>query len=250
MANLFEGYTITSPYGWRRLGGKSDFHPGIDLVKAHKAPIYAFTGGTVLYAGMGKAGTGLNNYGNVVVLKDDNGRAQLYAHLDRVAVKIGDTIKKDELIGYQGNTGDVTGSHLHYEVREKTSPLYGWSSDPANSTLEPTAYLRDFTPQPAPVTSTNYIVKAGDTLSEIAKKYNTTVSIIKAANNISNENLIRIGQVLKIPNASNPVYYTVKSGDNLTQIANTYNTTIEKLVSMNDIKNINSLQVGQKLRVK
>lgn len=249
MLNLLAEYRVTSPYGWRRLSSRSDFHAGIDLVKAHKAPINAFMGGTVLYAGMGKPGTGLNNYGNVVLIEDKNGRGHLYAHLDRVAVKVGATIKTGQVIGYQGNTGQVTGSHLHYEIRKKTTPLYGWESNPANSTLEPTTYLQN-SQQPNPVTTTKYTVKSGDTLYSIAQKYNTTVNHIREANNINNVNLIRVGQVLQLPRTNAPVYYTVNFGDNLTKIAHAYNTTIQKLANINNISNINLLLVGQILRVK
>ncbi|MFD1606161.1 LysM peptidoglycan-binding domain-containing protein [Oceanobacillus luteolus] len=250
MVNPFEGYRVTSPYGWRRLSGVREFHSGIDLVKAHKAPIYSFTAGTVIYAGLGKSGTGLGNLGNVVVIRDKNGRGQLYAHLDRVAVKAGTNIKMGQFIGYQGATGRVTGSHLHYEVRKKTAPSYGWESDEENSTLEPTAYLRNFDSGTASAPNKKYIVKAGDTLSKIAQQFNTTVKIIQAANNISNPNFIRVGQVLTIPNAANPVYYTVKSGNILSGIARKCNTTVAELVRLNNITNVNVIQIGQKLRVK
>lgn len=145
---VFEGYKVSSPYGQRRnpFGRNQKFHAGIDLVKSHRAPIYAFTEGTVFYAGVGRKGTGLNGYGNVVVLKEKNSYAQLYGHLDRVAVKIGAKVKKNQLIGYQGSTGNSTGSHLHYEVRKKTAPLYGWEADSSKSTLNPTMYLQAYYP--------------------------------------------------------------------------------------------------------
>lgn len=246
MEHPFDGYQITSPYGWRRLGSTSAFHPGIDLVKAHQAPIYAFTGGTILYAGLGKAGTGLNNYGNVVVVKDRNGRAQLYAHLDRVAVKAGAAIGKGQLIGYQGNTGDATGSHLHYEIRKKTAPLFGWESNQVLSTVEPTAYLQNFSPEDDPVTMTKYTVKAGDTLYGIAQKFNTSVDRIRAANNMTNENLIIVGQVLNIPSTHAPVSYTVKTGDTLYSIAQKFNTSVDDIRTANNL-NSNLIQVGQVL---
>lgn len=69
MENVFEGYRISQSYGCKPFGSGQQFHSGIDLVKAYKAPIHAFTEGTVLYAGMGKAGTGLGDYGNVVVVR-------------------------------------------------------------------------------------------------------------------------------------------------------------------------------------
>src|SRR5690625_1221634 len=143
----FTGYRKTSLYGWRInpiTGKKMEFHAGIDLVKSHKAAIAAFTPGTVVYAGFGNSGTGLGGYGNVVLIKDKNGRGQLYAHLDSVAVKTGQTVSKGQTIGRQGATGQVTGSHLHFEVRKKTSPSYGWTSDKATSTIDPTKYLKDF----------------------------------------------------------------------------------------------------------
>ena len=139
----FNGYRISSPYGWRThpIRGGSEFHAGIDLVKEDRAPIEAFTAGTVLYAGMGQPGTGIGGYGNIVVIKDKYGKAQLYGHLYRTAVKKGIYVKRGQMIGYQGSTGQATGSHLHYEVRRKSSPKYGWESDKTNSTLNPTQYL-------------------------------------------------------------------------------------------------------------
>lgn len=141
---VFKGYRTTSAYGWRThpISGGRKFHGGIDLVKSHKAPIKAFLPGTVLYAGLGQSGTGVGGYGNVVVIKDNNGRANLYAHLDSVAVKKGQKVTTNTTVGYQGATGNVTGSHLHFEVRKKTSPSLGWTSAQENSTLDPTNYLK------------------------------------------------------------------------------------------------------------
>ncbi|MCR2821857.1 M23 family metallopeptidase [Lederbergia panacisoli] len=142
---LLEGYTVTSGYGYRidPFGGGQDvFHPGIDLVNEHKAPIYAFAGGTVVFAGLGKTGSGLGGYGNVVLIKDLNGHGHLYAHLDSVVVTTGAQVSKGQMIGRQGATGQVTGSHLHYEIRRETSPSYGWTSDKSASTIDPIAYLK------------------------------------------------------------------------------------------------------------
>ncbi|UOQ47049.1 peptidoglycan-binding protein [Gracilibacillus caseinilyticus] len=144
----FKGYTITSPYGNRShpISSSSDFHSGVDLVKYHKAPISAFTSGTVIYAGFGNNGTGLGGYGNVVLLRDRNNREQMYAHLDSVVVTKGQTIAQNQVIGYQGSTGYVTGSHLHYEVRKivEAKPPYGYRPDKKSSTLNPIPYLNNF----------------------------------------------------------------------------------------------------------
>ena len=148
MAQTFRGYRITSPYGARRspIDGSRDFHAGVDLAKKHQAPIYAFTAGEVIYAGTGRSGTGLGGYGNVVLLLDKNNNLQLYAHLDRVTVRAGDQIEKNQLIGYQGNTGQSAGSHLHLEIRTNAdrNPPYGYRNNRESSTLEPISYLNNF----------------------------------------------------------------------------------------------------------
>lgn len=144
----FRGYQITSPYGYRThpIRRAREFHAGVDLVKSHRAPIHAFTSGTVIYAGYGQNGTGLGGYGNVVLIRDRNNRAQLYAHLDSVNVNNGQTVSQNQVIGYQGRSGFVTGSHLHYEVRTKveTAPPYGYRADKQSSTVNPISYLNQF----------------------------------------------------------------------------------------------------------
>lgn len=99
-----------------------------------------------------------------------------------------------------------------------------------------------------------YIVKSGDTLSAIAQKYNTTYQKIAQDNNIENPNLIYPNQKLKIftnvSQETNETIYIVKSGDCLCNIAKKFNTTVNKIASDNNIKNINLIYVGQKLIIK
>ena len=101
----------------------------------------------------------------------------------------------------------------------------------------------------------NYKVQRGDTLSEIALKYNTTISSIVNLNNIQNPNLIYIGQVLKIMKNNSSLqaqksYYVVNAGNTLWGISRRYNTTVANLVRLNGIKNPNLIYVGEKLRIK
>jgi murein DD-endopeptidase MepM/ murein hydrolase activator NlpD len=154
----YRGYRVSSPFGNRVLNGEKEFHKGIDLVRAHKSAIGAFVGGKVLYAGLGKTGTGLGGYGNCVLLQVGN-EAHLYAHLDSVTVKTGATVVAGQIIGYQGNTGKSKGSHLHFEVRKKASPSYGWVAD-SSGYLEPTGYLDALlAPKPAPQPATTLATK-------------------------------------------------------------------------------------------
>jgi LysM repeat protein len=96
-----------------------------------------------------------------------------------------------------------------------------------------------------------YIVKSGDTLSEIAEKYNTTYQKIAQDNNIENPNLIYPNQKLKIyTNVSQETIYIVKSGDTLSAIAQKFNTTYQKIAKDNNISNPNLIYPNQKLVIK
>ena len=83
--------------------------------------------------------------------------------------------------------------------------------------------------------------------------YGTTYQHLAEINGIANPNIIHVGQVIKIDgtaSASNPVYYTVKSGDTLSGIASKYGTTYQHLAQINGIAKPNLIYAGQKIRVK
>ena len=99
-------------------------------------------------------------------------------------------------------------------------------------------------------------VRSGDTLSYFAYMYNTSVSILSSINNISNPNLIYVGQVLKIPlqsisniSVEKTNFYIVKKGDTLSYIALKFYTTVNKIISLNNISNPNIIYVGQRLQI-
>ncbi len=111
-------------------------------------------------------------------------------------------------------------------------------------------YGPDYTPpvDTTPVVTTYTVVK-GDSLYQIAKRFNTTASAIMNLNNLPNTNL-SIGQKLKIPQSTQtnqPAQtYTVKSGDNLYSIARRFNTTVDAIKRKNNLTS-NNLSIGQKL---
>ena len=96
-----------------------------------------------------------------------------------------------------------------------------------------------------------YQVVPGDTLYSIARRYNTKVDAIKAYNNLTSDNLT-IGTVIQIPTPTSvdTTYqnYTIQSGDTLYSIARRYNTTVDRILSLNDLDS-NNLQVGTIIRI-
>ena len=104
-----------------------------------------------------------------------------------------------------------------------------------------------------PISGSNYyIVKKGDSLYSIARKYNTTVDELKSLNNLGTNNL-SIGQVLKIPSVETEEevsgdFYIVKSGDTLYGISKKFGISVDELKSLNNLSS-NTLSIGQKLNI-
>jgi murein DD-endopeptidase MepM/ murein hydrolase activator NlpD len=103
---------ITSPFGEREapFGGGNQFHTGIDISVPSGTPVKATADGVVSFAGW-NAGSG-----NLAVVEHGAGYSTFYAHNSSVAVKVGQRIKRGDVISYSGSTGNSTGPHVHYEV--------------------------------------------------------------------------------------------------------------------------------------
>lgn len=189
---------LTLGFGIKTISLGTYNHTGNDFVKYKNALDYIISAerGIVTYVRNSVKGVDLSaGFGNYVKIKHGGGFETIYAHmkLNSIKVKVGDIVQKGTVIGYMGNTGYVTGAHLHFEIR-----IQGVAVDPA-------PYIKDQKKIIAYASSSNtnetintnnniYIVKSGDTLSKIAKQYNITVSEIVKLNNIKNANLILPGQ--------------------------------------------------------
>lgn len=122
------GYRIDPIYKTPKL------HTGIDFTAATGTPIYATGDGTVREAGYDNGG-----YGNNVVINHGYGYQTHYGHMKKVKVRVGDRVKRGEVIGWVGSTGKSTGPHLHYEViknGKKIDPIHFFFNDLTASEYE------------------------------------------------------------------------------------------------------------------
>jgi len=101
---------MSSPYGMRRLFGRTAMHSGVDFAGPIGSPIVASSDGVVSFVGT-KTG-----YGLCIDIQHPNGITTRYAHNSKNLVKVGQKVKQGELIARVGNTGRSTGPHVHFEV--------------------------------------------------------------------------------------------------------------------------------------
>lgn len=209
-----------SRYGMRH-GRK---HQGVDLPLKTGAPVYAVFDGKVRFS------QNSGGYGNLIVIRHNNGLETYYAHLSNREVEVGEWVVAGQEIGQGGSTGRSTGPHLHFEVRYR-----GQSFDPER--------IIDF--------------NTGELRSEelLLKRRHFSIYAIyeqdfdeetEAAHQAEEER--KAEEARKAATATQ--YHTVKKGDTLGAIARKYGTTVDKLCRLNGIKSTTILQIGQKIRVK
>ena len=256
--NVKDNLNISSDFGNRSFeirGEKvTDFHTGVDITNLGE--IVSVADGIVMECVKNIKGFDeKNKSGNYVLIYhgiDEEGKKVYtkYNHMDygSVCVNKNDIIKQEQKLGTDiiKTTGYSTGKHLHFAVRR-------------NSTFEdPKPYLcgDKKIPQYSTEVEKNYIeyiVKKGDTLSSIAKKFSSTYQELASYNNIKNPNLIYVNQVIKVPTKENNIItYKVKKGDTLWSIASKYLGNGNKYLQIakdNNIKNPNKINVGQIIKI-
>lgn len=235
----YDEYKITSKYGMRTLKGVKKMHNGIDLVAKHKDGYGAIDYITAHSSGVVHSTGFDSSAGNYVYIEIAPNVLMAYFHLkdNTTKVKKGDKVAKGDVIGFMGSTGNSTGAHLHFGIKDNGK----W--------VDPTPYLdKDYVENDSDYVV--YKVVKGDTLSKIGAKFGVDYKKIASDNDIEDANLIMVGQELKIYGGKNvatskpaePTYvtYTVQQGDSLWAIARkimgsgtTYN--------INKIKELNGL---------
>jgi len=111
---------VASGFGYRidPVYKVTKFHAGLDFTASQGTPIYATANGVVKEADYNAGG-----YGNHVIINHGYGYETLYGHMYRIKARVGQKIKRGEVIGYVGNTGKSTGPHCHYEVHKSGQPV-------------------------------------------------------------------------------------------------------------------------------
>jgi len=113
-----------SKFIWPVAGGKvvshfsNESNDGINIAAGDGEPIWAAANGMVVYAG-----NELKGYGNMVILKHDNGIMTAYANTSKIAVKKNDYVKQGDIIAYVGTSGGLKTPQLHFAVREGKTPV-------------------------------------------------------------------------------------------------------------------------------
>ncbi|MFD1707106.1 peptidoglycan DD-metalloendopeptidase family protein [Siminovitchia sediminis] len=176
-------------------------HKGMDIAGALHSPVYAVEEGKVIKSYYS------DTYGHVVFLKHSYGFVTVYAHLQKRDVLQGATVKKGEVIGSMGSTGNSTGSHLHFEVH-----FGDWTVTKENA-VDPFAIFGNaligeqvYALQPSlnqtaeavasPRQLDKYIVQKGDTVWSISRKHGTTVEKLAELNGLNEDNIIVVNQTL------------------------------------------------------
>ncbi|MBQ3536068.1 MAG: peptidoglycan DD-metalloendopeptidase family protein [Alistipes sp.] len=206
---------VTSKYGPRR----RRIHQGTDIDLETGDPIYATFDGRVRHTTYIARG-----YGNLIIIRHDNGLETFYAHLSETNVKPGDWVTAGQVIGKGGNTGRSTGSHLHYEIRYK-----GHTFDPERLIDFTTGTLRRET----------FLLKRTyfSPYSRFTQDFDEEVQSDEEDKKIAKE-------------AAAIKYHIVKRGDTLGRIAINNHTTVTKLCQLNGIKKTSTLRIGQRIRVR
>ena len=180
---------VVSSFGMR--SGK--MHTGIDIVLNYGDSVVAAFDGIVRFAGWSGS-----KYGNAVVVRHYNGLETVYAHLDDVKCKVNQKVNAGEILGFGGKTSN----HLHFETRLKDNAfdpelVFNTQTGALVADRIP-IYASNFDYMKFVDNSQYHIVKSGDTLYGIARKYKVSVKQICDLNGIKESSILSVGKRLKL----------------------------------------------------
>ncbi|MST03986.1 MAG: hypothetical protein EXS49_00225 [Candidatus Pacebacteria bacterium] len=139
---LTQGYGSTA-FALKTYRGKH--HNGIDIGSPIGTPVYSAEDGEIVFTANQDSFCRGAGYGKVLVVKHDNNLTTLYGHLSQYSVRVGQKVKKGEVIGYMGKTGWATGPHLHFVVFVSATyyvkPTRSCGAMPVGGDLDPTKYV-------------------------------------------------------------------------------------------------------------
>jgi len=184
---------INDDFGPRRYR----WHYGVDLELDTGDSVFSVFDGIVRIVKFDYGG-----YGNYIVIRHFNGLETIYGHLNKQLVQVGELVRAGDLIGWGGSTGRSSGPHLHFEIRYQGyafDPEILWDFD------QNRLMWREFTLMPQhffyikKVRKTFYHrVRRGDSLLEIAGRYNVPLRQILRLNRISTRTTLKLGRRLRI----------------------------------------------------
>lgn len=225
---------VYSAFGYRRRRR----HQGVDLPLKTGDPVGA------AFAGKVRVSNYTRGYGNLVVIRHENGLETFYGHLSKRSVEPGQWVEAGEIIGLGGSTGRSTGPHLHFETRYE-----GYAFDPQWLIDFETGMLRHrlFVLKKRYLNANSkYVPEDEDEEYEINlgdQRDRATADSIAAVRKIEQEKAAAEAAAAK--------YHTVRSGDTLGKIARRYGTSVRAICRLNPgLTEKTTLRIGRSIRVK
>ena len=233
---------VISPYGQR---GRS-MHTGVDIKAVPGDTIRAALPGVV------RMSKNYSGYGNIVVIRHYTGFETVYAHNVKNLVEVNDVVEAGDPIALAGRTGRATTEHLHFELRAAGEPL-----DPmklidgeAMCLRSDTLYICNRSGKIYAYNTTAEGVQLGALITPVTDERSeseggglTEEPAVQPAMKLTPAKPVAV-------KSATPVYYTVRAGDTLTQIARRNGTTVAALCELNNIDKDGVIRIGQRLRIK
>ena len=225
--------SINMAYGLAKNG---EFHPGVDIAVKSGSPVKCCFDGVVRMAKI------YGDYGKVVVVRHYNGLETVYANLDKIMVKPGQILQSGDIIGASGKSLKTGAEQFHFESRFM------------NECFNPALFI-DF----------DYMEMKENTLilneSDLMRQAELNSEVKYEPINKKKEEIVKTTEPVKTQNAreeqakepkdnGQAEYYTVKAGDTMYRISIQHHISLTKLLQLNNMKETDKIDIGQKIRVK